>query len=449
MARHTTRLTIKQILAWADSHHQRTAKWPTVLSGPVREAPDENWHAIGQALRYGARGLPSGGSLPKLLAQFDRRHGAWTLPRLTTKQILEWADAHRRNGDWPTRTSGVVHGAPRESWLGIDFALRQSYRGCRGRSSLPRLLAEHRGVRHYLHPPPLTVEQILRWADSHRRRTGAWPTTKSGPVYQSNGRPAGETWLAIDHALMKGRRGLQQSTLVQLLSKRRNVRNRRNPPPLSVKQVLVWADAHHKRTGKWPTMEMGAIPEAPGETWIAVDAAMKYGRRWRGRRTSLVTLLARRRKKRHPLELPAFRISQILAWADRHQRRSGRWPDKNSGLIPNSGGETWGRVNTALIEGLRGLRGGSSLPRLLEQKRGVRNIQHLPRLTVKQILEWADAYNKREKRWPGNSSGRIPRSGGESWAGVNRALTMGRRGLRGGSSLFRFLNQHRRPERGL
>jgi len=23
-------------------------------------------------------------------------------------------------------------------------------------------------------------------------------------------------------------------------------------PPLSIKQILAWADAHHKRTGEWP-----------------------------------------------------------------------------------------------------------------------------------------------------------------------------------------------------
>jgi len=38
-----TQLTIKQILAWADAHQERTGDWPTVKSGLVWEAVDEKW----------------------------------------------------------------------------------------------------------------------------------------------------------------------------------------------------------------------------------------------------------------------------------------------------------------------------------------------------------------------------------------------------------------------
>ena len=30
--------------------------------------------------------------------------------------------------------------------------------------------------------PPLTVKQILAWADAHRERTGHWPNCKRGIV---------------------------------------------------------------------------------------------------------------------------------------------------------------------------------------------------------------------------------------------------------------------------
>ena len=89
------------------------------------------------------------------------------------------------------------------------------------------------------------------------------------------------------------------------------------------------------------------------------------------------------------------------------------------------------------------------MPRLLSKHRGVRNIHGLPKLTNKQILKWVDAYYRREKAWPGRFSGPIPRSGGEKWESINHALKTGRRGVRGGWSLSRFLNKYRRPERGL
>jgi hypothetical protein len=52
--------------------------------------------------------------------------------------------------------------------------------------------------------PPLTVEQILAWADAHQARTGEWPSAGAGPV---RGAP-GEKWEAVDHALRNGHRGL-------------------------------------------------------------------------------------------------------------------------------------------------------------------------------------------------------------------------------------------------
>jgi DNA-binding CsgD family transcriptional regulator len=61
-------LTIEQIIAWAEDHHQRTGKWPTQTSGPVLAAPGETWAAINQALRSGLRGLPRS-SLSKVLRE--------------------------------------------------------------------------------------------------------------------------------------------------------------------------------------------------------------------------------------------------------------------------------------------------------------------------------------------------------------------------------------------
>src|SRR5262249_33199337 len=69
------------------------------------------------------------------------------------------------------------------------------------------------------------------------------------------------------------------SSLAQLLEERRGVRNRANVPDLLPAEVLAWADAHHARTGRWPIRKSGPIPEAPGETWWAVDAAFVAGSR--------------------------------------------------------------------------------------------------------------------------------------------------------------------------
>src|SRR5437879_1602233 len=54
---------------------------------------------------------------------------------------------------------------------------------------------------------------------------------------------------------------------------------RGEPPDLDKDKVLAWADAFLARTGDWPQSTSGAIPEAPGETWLLVAAALAFGLR--------------------------------------------------------------------------------------------------------------------------------------------------------------------------
>jgi hypothetical protein len=50
-------------------------------------------------------------------------------------------------------------------------------------------------------------------------------------------------------------------------------------PPLTVEQILAWADAHHARVGRWPRAASGPVPGAPGVSWLDIDRALKWGRR--------------------------------------------------------------------------------------------------------------------------------------------------------------------------
>jgi hypothetical protein len=54
---------------------------------------------------------------------------------------------------------------------------------------------------------------VLGWARAHCRRTGRWPTRRSGPVADA----PGETWEEVHAALLEGLRGLPGGTsLAQL-----------------------------------------------------------------------------------------------------------------------------------------------------------------------------------------------------------------------------------------
>jgi hypothetical protein len=99
--------------------------------------------------------------------------------------------------------------------------------------------------------------------------------------------------MAINEALRAGLRGLPAGlSLPRLLAAQRGVRNRLAGPDLSVGQILAWAEAHRRRTGRWPTYDSGAIPDSGGETWCAVNEALRRGRRGLTGRRTLARLLA-------------------------------------------------------------------------------------------------------------------------------------------------------------
>jgi hypothetical protein len=61
--------------------------------------------------------------------------------------------------------------------------------------------------------------------------------------------------------------------------------------------------------------------------------------------------------------------AQILAWANEHHDRTGRWPSAKSGTVLGAPGEKWWNIEQALYAGVRGLPGGDSLAKLLDRRR--------------------------------------------------------------------------------
>jgi hypothetical protein len=59
----------------------------------------------------------------------------------------------------------------------------------------PGRAGPERVVRHPFKPGPLGEEQVVRWADRHRQRTGSWNYASSAIADAP-----GETWAGIDSA---------------------------------------------------------------------------------------------------------------------------------------------------------------------------------------------------------------------------------------------------------
>lgn len=435
-------LTITEILIWAAHHRAVTGNWPTKDSGCIIGALFETWIAVDTALRVGLRTLPGGSSLAQLLAEKRGVRNIRDLPPLSVERILEWADGYfQRKGSWPTIASGAIINSGGETWRRVDQALRSGIRGLPGGSSLARLLKKHRGVRNRKQLSPFTEEIILEWADAHFQRTSEWPHKNSGPITDS----PGDTWMAVDMALCKGRRQLPGgSSLALLLAEKRGVPHRAMRPDLTIELILAWADAFFARTGRWPNLESGPILEAPEETWSSVNHALRSKSRGLTVKTTLAKLLAEERGVRNLVSIPRLKRKQILRWAKAHFRRTGQWPTKDSGPIHEAPGETWAAVDAALNQGLRGLRpAGSSLAKLLAESVGKVNIQDMPPLTKRQILAWADAHYRRTGTWPNTASGAVTDAPGERWDLIDNALRIGRRGQPGGSSLLQLLAKKR------
>jgi len=211
---------------------------------------------------------------------------------LSIEQILAWADAHLvATGSWPTLYSGKVVGAVRQNWFTINGDLKRGRRGLPRGQSLAELLAEHRGAPNASSKRPLTIEQVLAWADAHHAATGRWPIRRSGPV----GAAPGETWEAINSALQLGGRDLPvRVTLAQLLLERRGPEATSRPPRLTVPQILAWAEAHQAATGRWPNTETGPVTGVAGQTWNGIDIALTKGHRGLPGGSSLAKLRATR-----------------------------------------------------------------------------------------------------------------------------------------------------------
>jgi hypothetical protein len=215
---------------------------------------------------------------------------------------------------------------------------------------VPRLLLRDfeqafyvRTVEQTTDKPLLSIEQILAWADAHKAATGDWPRITSGKVKDTD-----ETWLGIDATLRAGRRGLPgDSSLAKLLAEHRSVRNIMNLPPLTIKQILTWVDAHKGATGDWPKMNSGQV-SGTDETWLGIDDSLRAGRRGLPGNSSLPALLAENRDVQNLKGLSQLTVERILEWADSHNAGTGDWPNQFSGGVTGTN-ETWHAIQHALL----------------------------------------------------------------------------------------------------
>ena len=285
--------------------------------------------------------------------------------------------------------------------------------------------------------PPLTIEQILAWADEHKAATGGWPSVASGLI---PGEP--ETWARIDDCLSQGSRGLPSGlSVAKLLSQYRGTRNNKDLPALTFEQILEWADAYHRQHGRWPANTRHDIIEGTDESWRNVAAAMRIAGRGLPYAITLADLLARHRAVPNAQNLPPLTVKTILRWADQYHRLHGKWPEVKSGRAPGRP-ESWASIDNSLRQGLRTLPAGGSLAKLLAKKRGAWNRKGRPKLSIARVLALADSFKRRTGSFPTKHSGKIPGTD-DTWMAIGMALHKGLRGITTQTSLAKLLKKKR------
>jgi hypothetical protein len=145
----------------------------------------------------------------------------------------------------------------------------------------------------------------------------------------------------------------------------------------TIEEVLTWADTFFASHGAWPTYLSGAVESVTGVSWASIDRALRLGIRGFKGKSSLSRLLKRHRAKIVPRtqgtnrtgDDRTFTMAQVWEWARAHHRRTGKWPLRRSGVIPESNGFTWHSIDGWLRSGRMGLPGGSSLAKLFRERR--------------------------------------------------------------------------------
>ena len=172
------------------------------------------------------------------------------------------------------------------------------------------------------------------------------------------------------------------------------------------------------------TFTRGPSQRPPARPGIAVQTALPWMPRPRGRSSPPPRLLAERRGVYNPRGERMLSEEQILAWADVWRDATARAAnrDRRDPGPAASRGEPWlRRPARGNVWSARRLYARSTVVELPIRKCTPR----VPNLTEEQILAWADEHYRRMHAWPKVLSGPIFGAVHESWSKVDQAPWVG------------------------
>ena len=122
------------------------------------------------------------------------------------------------------------------------------------------------------------------------------------------------------------------------------------------------------------------------------------------------------------LVLPRLTIERILAWAEAHHRRTGKWPTQSTPLH-GVRGTKWSAVDVALARGYHGLPGGTTLRQLLIQHGRIKQVSpSMKRMTAAFVSRPPRTTADPKRPAP---SAKLPRNCGNRFAAMPAKIHVG------------------------
>jgi hypothetical protein len=214
--------------------------------------------------------------------------------------------------------------------------------------------------------------------------------------------------------------------------------NRMALVPLTEELIRKWILDEFTSTGKWPNTRSGKVQVVGvDEAWQSLHNYLVRGGRGLPGGQSLTDVVAEVRRQAG-LEV-VLTEGLIKQWIRAEYEKTKRWPLASDGDVLVDGvAEKWCNLHLNLLQGRRGLPGGRRLVDLVEEVRTELGQPSTRTMEDVRQLIWQHYCDRKE--WPHFKS-KLPVPGGlfTSWNALNQALSVGRFGLPGGSSLAKVV----------
>jgi hypothetical protein len=484
------RFTPFAILAWGKSYFDEHGKLPDPGSGVVADpaARGASWAEVADALLVGKGGLQGGVSLCKFFdsvkADFEAARAATHAesPGVSAATVdqLDAANAAQRTGDvdasempplvvaQPVRPITDTPEDVRQHASSVAFVevkpapvprgdeevravgsedgagTGEARTGQAADSHVPRVITAASPVRRPSRAsvrPRKTVArfspaELSQWIGAYRRATGSLPNVKSGKISQADSEM---TWAKVDRVLRSGVNGQQEPITLSYF-----VQNLRfSHLDIAPERIKEWVLNYYAETSRWPAeASVDFVPNPHEMQWCELAAELERRQNGDSPKAGLCEIIDGLRDERIRVEKARssssdvkeaagtkFTVESILRHARLFKEKNGRFPKTSDGVIPGSGGVTWGGVNNLLRYDMVGLHRPSTLKDLLAEQDGLekvaRNVE--PVISLKHVREWVSAYVEASAEYPRATSGKVA-GARVSWRQVSTWLSNNGRG---------------------